>query len=126
MSAVPGPPETDSTPSDDSDPGTGNSIIDPLPRLPELHGEPSLHANPVDVYVVGKSPHTQRMVRSHMNKVAVLFGYESYRNTPWASMRFQHVQELIGVLRRGAYSPATINAVISAVRGTLETAFNLH
>jgi len=38
------------------------------------------------------------MVRSHMDKVARLFGYEGYRQAPWAALRFHHVQQLIGVL----------------------------
>ncbi|WP_419637700.1 hypothetical protein, partial [Thiolapillus sp.] len=46
-----------------------------LPDLSPLVGQASDLANPVDMYLAGKSRHTQRMTRSHMDRVARLFGY---------------------------------------------------
>ena len=66
------------------------------------------------------------MVRSHMNKVARLFGYAHYRQAPWAALRFHHVQQLIGVLSDSGLAPKTINATLSAIRGTAKAAFNLY
>jgi site-specific recombinase XerD len=100
--------------------------LHPAPALPALQGEVSAHANPVDVYVSGKSPHTRRMVRSHMDKVAKLFGYAGYRQAPWAALRFHHVQQLIGVLNESGLAPKTVNAILSAIRGTAKAAFNLY
>lgn len=68
-----------------------------MKALPVLTGETSVYANPVDTYLAGKSDATKRMVQSHMNKVAILFDYPDYAHTPWGSIRYEHVQTLIGV-----------------------------
>ncbi|MEW8394250.1 MAG: site-specific integrase [Candidatus Thiodiazotropha sp.] len=94
--------------------------------LPVLSGPISRQANPVDAYLAGKSEHTQRMVRSHMTKVARLFGYSGYLDTPWGSIRYQHVQEVVGWLTKQGYAPKTINAVIAAVRGVATAAFRMY
>lgn len=95
-------------------------------ELPVLVGKVNLEINPVDTYLAGKSPHTQRMVRSHMTKVAKLFGYQTYQDTPWGNIRFQHVQELIGKLTTDGYAPKSINAVLAAIRGVTTAAFNMY
>lgn len=95
-------------------------------ELPVLTGQLHRLANPVDTYIAGKSPHTQRMVRSHMNKVARLFDYSDYDSTPWGSLRYHHVQELVGVLKKDEYAPKTINAILSTVRGVAAAAFHMY
>lgn len=97
-----------------------------IPALPVLRGETSIYANPVDTYLSGKSETTKRMVSSHMNKVAVLFDYESYEHTPWSAFRYEHLQTLIGVLQQQKYAHTTINAIISAVRGTVRAAMGMN
>ncbi|MCG8026122.1 MAG: site-specific integrase [Candidatus Thiodiazotropha endolucinida] len=94
--------------------------------LPILSGPVSRHANPVDTYLAGKSDHTQRMVRSHMTKVARLFNYKDYLNTPWGGMRYQHAQEVVGLLTKQGYAPNTINAVIASIRGVATAAFYMN
>ena len=96
-----------------------------IPALPILRGEASIYANPVDTYLSGKSEATKRMVISHMNKVAVLFDYENYQHTPWGSIRYEHLQTLIGVLQQQKHAHTTINAIISAVRGTVRAAMGM-
>ena len=96
-----------------------------LRSLPVLCGEHSVHANPVDTYLAGKSPATKRMVISHMNKVAILFDYPDYLQTPWGSIRYEHVQTLIGVLQQQKHAHTTINAILSAVRGTVKAAMGM-
>lgn len=91
--------------------------------LTVLSGPVSRHANPVDIYLAGKSAHTQRMVRSHMTKVARLFKYKDYLNAPWGSMRYQHAQEVVGFIKKQGYTPNTINAVIASIRGVATAAF---
>ena len=93
--------------------------------LPVLNGDVSIYANPVDTYLSGKSDATKRMVKSHMNKVAVLFDYEDYDHTPWSSIRYVHLQTLIGVLQQQKHAHTTINAIISAVRGTVRAAMGM-
>jgi site-specific recombinase XerD len=65
------------------------------------------------------------MVKSHMNKVAILFDYEDYEHTPWASIQYEHLQTLIGVLQQQKHAHTTINAIISAVRGTVRAAMGM-
>ncbi len=96
-----------------------------IPALPILRGEASIYANPVDTYLSGKSEATKRMVKSHMNKVAILFDYEDYEHTPWASIQYEHLQTLIGVLQQQKHAHTTINAIISAVRGTVRAAMGM-
>ena len=95
-------------------------------KLPELLGNLPVGDNPVDIYLSGKSRHTQRMVRSHMTKIALLFGYANYRQAPWSNLRYHHVKELIGVLSENEYAPSTINAILAAIRGVAKSAFNLY
>lgn len=93
--------------------------------LPVLTGESAVMANPVDTYLAGKSSETRRKVISHMDKVAILFDYPSYRETPWGALRYEHVQTLIGVLQQQKYAHTTINAVLSAIRGTVRAAMGM-
>ncbi|WP_419623097.1 tyrosine-type recombinase/integrase, partial [Thiolapillus sp.] len=97
-----------------------------LPDLSPLVGQASDLANPVDMYLAGKSRHTQRMTRSHMDRVARLFGYTDYLKAPWGSLRYIHVQQVMDYLQEQKYSPSTINATLAAIRGTAQTAFNLY
>lgn len=94
--------------------------------LPVLIGKSPAGSNPVDTYLSGKADHTKRMVKSHMNKIAVLFGYDSYLSAPWGSLRYHHVQELLGQLKNDGYAPKTINAILAAVRGVATAAFNMY
>jgi site-specific recombinase XerD len=96
-----------------------------MAALPVLTGEYSVYANPVDTYLAGKSAATKRKVIGHTNKVAILFDYPDYQHTPWGSMRYEHVQTLIGVLQQQKYAHTTINAIISAIRGTLKAAMGM-
>jgi len=93
--------------------------------LPILNGDVSVYANPVDTYLSGKSEATKRMVKSHMNKVAILFDYENYEQAPWSSIRYEHLQMLISVLQQQKHAHTTINAIISAVRGTVKAAMGM-
>jgi len=93
--------------------------------LPILNGDVSVYANPVDTYLSGKSEATKRMVKSHMNKVAILFDYDNYEHAPWSSIRYEHLQMLIGVLQQQKHAHTTINAIISAVRGTVKAAMGM-
>jgi site-specific recombinase XerD len=105
---------------------TTNTESQQLIDLPPLHGQVSELSNAVDMYLTGKSPHTQRMTRSHMNRVAKLFGYPSYLKAPWGSLRYIHVQKIVGHLQSKNYAPRTINATIAAIRGTAQASFSMY
>ncbi|MGB5397262.1 MAG: tyrosine-type recombinase/integrase [Gammaproteobacteria bacterium] len=101
------------------------SLTPEMKALPVLAGETSVYANAVDTYLAGKSDATKRMVRSHMNKVAILFDYPDYLQCPWGSIRYEHVQTLIGVLQQQKYAHTTINAILAAIRGTVRAAMGM-
>lgn len=103
-----------------------NSLAIAEHKLPVLTGQLPVGSNPVDTYLSGKSEHTVRMVKSHMTKIARLFGYENYQSAPWGNLRYNHVQELIGKLKQDEYAPKTINAILAAVRGVATAAFNMY
>ena len=88
--------------------------------LPILNGDVSIYANPVDTYLSGKSDATSRMVKSHMNKVAVLFDYEDYEHTPWSSIRYEHLQTLIGVLQQQKYLLVLLIMLIFKVKDKMK------
>ena len=102
-----------------------NSEMHQLTDLPPLDGQVSELANAVDMYLTGKSAHTQRMTRSHMNRVARLFGYSNYLKAPWGSLRYIHVQKIVGYLQSQNYAPRTINVTIAAIRGTAQASFSV-
>lgn len=103
-----------------------NSLAIAEQNLPVLTGQIPVGSNPVDTYLSGKSENTVRMVKSHMTKIARLFGYENYQSAPWGNLRYNHVQELIGRLKQDEYAPKTINAILAAVRGVATAAFNMY
>jgi len=83
--------------------------------------------SPVDIYVADKAKSSTRAIRSIANIIANLFGYTSYLYLPWHLLRFQHVKSVVGGLQKDTanYSPKTINAYISVLRGVSSTCFNL-
>lgn len=103
-----------------------SSLVLTKQKLPILAGHIPVGTNPVDTYLAGKAKNTVRMVKSHMTKIAKLFGYESYRTAPWGNLRYNHVQELVGVLKEDGYAPKTINSILASVRGVSTAAFNLY
>ena len=111
------------------EPGYALSAVDDhllLPELPPLGGTASTLANPVDLCLAGKSAHTKRMTRSHMNRNARLFGHADYLHAPWEALRYHHVKQFVGYLAEAGYAPRTINAVIAAIRGVAQSAFNMY
>lgn len=74
--------------------------------------------NPAVSYILSlQSPLSRATMKSYLNKVALLLGYDSLLQTPWSELRRHHVQAIIGKLSEQGLSPATVNTYLSAIKG---------
>jgi site-specific recombinase XerD len=104
------------------------------PILPSLPAEralapvvyPALDENPAAVYLAHLRPGGRRTMRQALDVIAELLtnGRADALSCPWAGLRFQHTAAIRATLA-DAYSPATANKMLSALRGTLKTAWRL-
>lgn len=105
---------------------------------------PALDRHPAAVYLAGLgSVHSRRNMTRYLNTITDLLlpgrfpppaadapdsARQAYRQRylllKWSALRFQHVVALRAHLRQ-QYAPATVNAMLSAVRGTLKAAWRL-
>lgn len=86
------------------------SIIHPSDQAKEI--------NPAVNYVLSlQSKLSRATMKSHLNKVALLLGYESILVTPWEKLRRSHVQAIISKLSEQGLSPSTVNTYLSAIKG---------
>lgn len=81
--------------------------------------------NPAVVYLSGLAPSGRRSVGGRLRKAARLLGYEDPRLFPWGGLRFEHVAAVRAALVADRVAPATINAVLSALKGVAQAAFQL-
>ena len=100
---------------------------DPVPAL----AEPGvLDVNPAAVYLAGKpSAVGRRGLQRSLNRAAeILTGgmTKDALTVNWAEVRYQHVAALRSLLIDEGTTPATINHILSAVRGTVREAWRLH
>lgn len=74
--------------------------------------------NPAVNYILSlQSKLSRATMKSHLNKVASLLGYESILVTPWEKLRRSHVQAIINQLSDQGLSPSTVNTYLSAIKG---------
>lgn len=87
---------------------------------------PALDENPAAVYLAHLRPGGRRTMRQALDVIAALLtnGQADALSCPWAALRFQHTAAVRAALAE-AYSPATANKMLSALRGTLKTAWRL-
>lgn len=98
---------------------TERELLDPVQRPAD--------ENPTAVYLAGlRSPHSRRNLRRYLDQVAGLLsgGVLDALMLDWSRLRFQHVAALRARLSE-TYAPATVNGMLSAVRGVLKTAWKL-
>lgn len=83
-----------------------------------------LDQNPALVYLAGLgSPHSLRSQKHALTVIANILGADIL-SVNWGALRFQHVQAIRSKLIE-RYKPATVNRSLSALRGTLKSAFLL-
>ena len=107
--------------------GTTRAII--IGREPEslvLMQQTPLDRHPAAVYLAGLSPKGRLTMRQALDVVAgALCGEDANALTcNWSRVRFQHVAALKAQLSE-QYAPATVNKLLSALRGTLKAAWRL-
>ena len=99
-------------------------LSQPLPR----------QRDPAAVYLASLSEGSRRTMRGALNRVARLLGLDpvevggrevTCRFLRWAGLRSRHMT-LIRTELLTEYAPATVNKHLSAVRGALKAAYNLH
>jgi site-specific recombinase XerD len=83
--------------------------------------------NPAIVYLAGLSTGSRRTMRQALDVIAGILTANTcdHRTLPWGALRFQHTQAVRSVLME-RYGPATANKMLSALRNTLRTAWNLN
>jgi integrase len=80
--------------------------------------------NPAVSYLLGLRSETSRyqMMRK-LDKVAYLLGKTSWRIFSWSSLEPVHISALVTQLA-SEYKPAYVNAILAAIRGVMECAFD--
>jgi integrase len=78
-----------------------------------------------EVYLSRWSPKsdTYKTMRAALNRVAEVLGDQSAETYPWHKLRYDDVRGLPALLEK--LEPATINKLLSAVRGVLEVAHDM-
>jgi site-specific recombinase XerD len=86
---------------------------------------PDLSNNPAAVFIAGmKSQHSRRNMRRYLDQIAQLIGQENGLTVRWEDMRYQHTAAIRARLVE-QYAPATVNVMLSALRGVLKTCWKL-
>ncbi|MFO7632501.1 MAG: tyrosine-type recombinase/integrase, partial [Caldilinea sp.] len=82
--------------------------------------------HPALVYLASLAPGSRRTMRQALDVVAAILTADlcDHRTMPWAQLRFQHTQAVRSVLME-RYSPKTANKMLSALKQTIKTAWNL-
>ncbi len=91
-----------------------------------VHAPLSLDQNPAAVYLSNLGPGSRRTMREALDTIATLLtsGQTDALGLHWGALRFQHVAAIRTKLAE-QYSAATVNKMLSALRGVLTAAFQL-
>ena len=101
--------------------------------ITEPHGlayirQPALDENPFVVYITGlSSEHSKRNMKRHLNFIAGLLtnGQCNALEIHWGGLRYVHTAWIRGELLNRYPNPATVNMMLSALRGVLQEAWRL-
>lgn len=92
---------------------TDHSVL-AQPELPNS----SQPINPAAAYILSlQSASSKKTMKSFLNRIAVLLGYENLMQVRWHELRRHHVQAIIAKLSEQDLSPATVNTYLSAMKG---------
>ena len=102
---------------------------EPEQSVPILAEPGPLDRNPVAVYLAAKASKVgRRGLERALNRAAEILTSGSTKDSlrvDWTELRYQHVMALRALLIDMEAAPATINHLLSAVRGVVKEAFNL-
>jgi len=104
--------------------GMGESPVNDLIPISEAPLSPD--RNPANVYLASLAPTGRRTMAGRLAMVARdILGFADPQFVPWHELRYQHLAAIRTRLQELGYSPATVNAVLYAIRGVARAAFNL-
>lgn len=83
------------------------------------------YTSPAAAYLAGLSKSGRDTMQGTLGKVARLMGFADLWVTPWAALRFEHVQAIRTKLIEEGSKPATVNKALSAIRGVLKAAWQM-
>lgn len=81
--------------------------------------------NPAVIYLAGLSQSGRRTMAQKLRMFAELLGYDDPRLVQWSELRYEHLIAIRTKLSEGHLSPASLNGVLSAVRGAAKAAWSL-
>lgn len=86
----------------------------------------SADQNPASVYLAGLGAGSRRTMAQALDRIAEIAtaGKVDAQRLPWHTLRFQHTGAVRAILLE-EYSPATVNKMLSALRGVLKAAWRL-
>lgn len=80
--------------------------------------------NPADEYLEGLSSKRSAVtMRSCLNRMAKMFGHESFLDCEWGAMRRLHCQRVLQTLKSEELAPATINVYLACMKGVARAAW---
>lgn len=87
---------------------------------------PSMERHPAAVYIARLAPGSRRTMRQSLDVIAGLLtgGTADASGVDWSAVRYQHAQ-VVRTRLAEAYAPATVNKVLSALRGVLRESWRL-
>ena len=92
----------------------------------------SFETNPAVVFLAGKSANSRRVYQADLDTIANLLGAPDAFSCNWAAMRYQHtqavrtmLQEMVSDRTMKPLAPATINRMLTCLRGVLKAAWRL-
>ncbi|MBV8145041.1 MAG: tyrosine-type recombinase/integrase [Gammaproteobacteria bacterium] len=95
-------------------------------RAPALHAELPLDQHPAAVYLARLAPGSRRTMRDALEDIAELLssGRLTMVTLNWGALRYQHTAAVRAALAE-RHAPATVNKMLSALRGVLKEAWRL-
>ncbi len=97
-----------------------------MPTLPVLVRKPDKrHPNPAKVYLSALAKSGRRAVDAQLRGVAKVLGATSIDSVPWHQLKHEYVVALKTKALEMGKSPATVNLMLSGIRGVMRSAWNM-
>ncbi|MBD2781427.1 tyrosine-type recombinase/integrase [Xenorhabdus sp. 38] len=85
-----------------------------------------IHDNPAIAYLVSLgSKRSRQTMKSFLNIVANMLGYQNIQDCTWGALRRYHIQAIMEMLSDSGKAPATINTYLSALKGVALEAWTM-
>jgi integrase len=97
-------------------------LADLVPAVPETYQS---SMSPAAVYLAGLAQTGRRAMAGQLRWVAQVAGAESIEAVPWHLLKHEHLVAIRTRAEAMKRSPATINLMLAAVRGTCRAAWNI-